>query len=637
MHSVPHLDRILLDGRWRFQLLHTPEEEPAASWGEAEVPGCWTMQGTFDLPHYTNVQMPFPGNSPELPDVNPTGVYERDFDLPAEWITGRRVVLHVGAAESVLIVRVNAREVGIGKDSHLAAEFDVTDVVRPGTNAISLRVVKWSDATYIEDQDQWWHGGITRSVYVYATPRVHLSDLRVNAGLTDELGAGTFELIADVEFDGEEAEPGWSIEATLGDLQPLTAIVPIANKGPGPRVSRADSEPMSRHRFELVAKLVSVGLTAAEGAEWETLAPQLRPPVDGRATVAATVPNVLAWSAEKPHLYPLHVVLRSPSGEAVEEVDLRVGFRRVEIEGVHLLINGAAVLLRGVNRHDFDQYTGRVVSADSMRADVVTMKQFGFNAVRTSHYPNDPAFLDLTDELGLYVVAEADIESHAFIDRICDDPRYLNAWVDRVSRMVRRDKNHASVIVWSLGNESGHGTNHDAAAGWVRRYDPSRPPLRGRHPLGLVQRSAHQRPDLPHVSAHLGNRRPCRVGPPAPPADHVRVLACDGEQQRRSGRVLGCDRVHRRSSGRFHVGVVGPRSGSNPARWHDSLGLRRRLRRPTERWQLLSRRPGLARSNSQAGVMGAPPVGGARPRVCRALWRERRFDRAVESSVLHGS
>jgi beta-galactosidase len=475
MHSVPHLDRILLDGRWRFQLLHTPEEEPAASWGEAEVPGCWTMQGTFDLPHYTNVQMPFPGNSPELPDVNPTGVYERDFDLPAEWITGRRVVLHVGAAESVLIVRVNAREVGIGKDSHLAAEFDVTDVVRPGTNAISLRVVKWSDATYIEDQDQWWHGGITRSVYVYATPRVHLSDLRVNAGLTDELGAGTFELIADVEFDGEEAEPGWSIEATLGDLQPLTAIVPIANKGPGPRVSRADSEPMSRHRFELVAKLVSVGLTAAEGAEWETLAPQLRPPVDGRATVAATVPNVLAWSAEKPHLYPLHVVLRSPSGEAVEEVDLRVGFRRVEIEGVHLLINGAAVLLRGVNRHDFDQYTGRVVSADSMRADVVTMKQFGFNAVRTSHYPNDPAFLDLTDELGLYVVAEADIESHAFIDRICDDPRYLNAWVDRVSRMVRRDKNHASVIVWSLGNESGHGTNHDAAAGWVRRYDPSRP------------------------------------------------------------------------------------------------------------------------------------------------------------------
>ncbi|MGZ6266853.1 MAG: glycoside hydrolase family 2 TIM barrel-domain containing protein, partial [Candidatus Limnocylindrales bacterium] len=151
------------------------------------------------------------------------------------------------------------------------------------------------------------------------------------------------------------------------------------------------------------------------------------------------------------------------------------GFRRVEIEGVHLLINGAAVLIRGVNRHDFDQHTGRVISAESMRADLVAMKQFGFNAVRTSHYPNDPVFLDLTDELGLYVIAEADIESHAFIDRLCDDPRYLNAWVDRGARLVRRDKNHVSVIVWSLGNESGHGANHDAEAGYIRRYDPSRP------------------------------------------------------------------------------------------------------------------------------------------------------------------
>jgi beta-galactosidase len=156
-------------------------------------------------------------------------------------------------------------------------------------------------------------------------------------------------------------------------------------------------------------------------------------------------------------------------------VDLRVGFRRVEIEGVHLLINGAAVLIRGVNRHDFDQHTGRVISAESIRADLVAMKRHGFNAVRTSHYPNDPALLDLTDELGLYVFAEADIESHAFIDSLCDDPRYLNAWVDRAARMVRRDKNHASVIAWSLGNESGHGANHDAEAGYIRRYDPSRP------------------------------------------------------------------------------------------------------------------------------------------------------------------
>jgi beta-galactosidase len=220
---------------------------------------------------------------------------------------------------------------------------------------------------------------------------------------------------------------------------------------------------------------VSVGLSGAEKDEWERLAPQLRPPLDGRAAIRAEIPDVRAWSAERPELYPLHVALRSPAGEVVEEADLRIGFRRIEIDGLHLLINGAVVLLRGVNRHDFDQHTGRVITAESMRADVVQMKQFGFNAVRTSHYPNDPVFLDLTDELGMYVIGEADIESHAFIDELSSDLRYLAAWVDRAARMVRRDKNHVSVILWSLGNESGHGPNHDAEAGYIRRYDPSRP------------------------------------------------------------------------------------------------------------------------------------------------------------------
>jgi beta-galactosidase len=481
MHSVPHSDRLALDGRWRFQLLHTPEDELAPNWVEADVPSCWTMsgsddplQGFFDLPHYTNVQMPFPGDPPHLPEINPTGVYERDFDAPAEWIAGRRIVLHVGAAESVLIASVNGHEVGIGKDSHLASEFDVTDVITPGTNAISLRVVKWSDATYVEDQDQWWHGGITRSVYLYATPRVHLADIRVNAGLTDELRTGTFELLADVDFGGM-GEVGWTIEAKLGDLAPLTAVVPFAPKLLGGAIPRADSAPLTRHRFDMMAKYVSVGLVGTERASWDDLLPVLRPPLDGRATLRAEMPDVRQWSAEQPHLYRLHVVLRSPSGEAIEEADLRVGFRRVEIRGRQLLINGKPVLFYGVNRHDFDPRTGRVVSAESLRADLVAMKQFGFNAVRTAHYPNDPVFLDLTDELGLYVVAEADIETHAFIDSLCDDPRYLNAWVDRAARLVRRDKNHVSVIVWSLGNESGHGVNHDAEAGYIRRYDPSRP------------------------------------------------------------------------------------------------------------------------------------------------------------------
>ena len=475
MHSVPHTDRVELNGRWRFQLLHTPEEEPSASWSEVDVPGCWTMQGFFDLPHYTNVQMPFSGRMLELPETNPTGVYERDFDVPAAWLAGRRVVLHVGAAESVLIAAVNGHEVGISKDSHLAAEFDVTPFVKAGPNEISLRVVKWSDATFVEDQDQWWHGGITRSVYLYATPRIHLADVRVNAGLADDLRTGTFELLADVDLGGTKPQAGWTVEAKLGDLALPTAIVPFAKAAAGPKVSRADSEPLSRHRFDMVAKLVSVGLTGADLAEWASQAPLLRPPLDGQVSLRAEIPDVRRWSAEQPNLHPLHVTLRSPSGEAVEEVDLRVGFRRIEIDGVHLLINGAAVLIHGVNRHDFDPNTGRVISAESIRADLVAMKQFGFNAVRTCHYPNDPAFLDLADEIGLYVVAETDIESHAFIDEACNDPRYLNAWVDRAARLVRRDKNHASVILWSLGNESGYGFNHDAEAGYIRRYDPSRP------------------------------------------------------------------------------------------------------------------------------------------------------------------
>jgi beta-galactosidase len=482
MHSVPHPDRVPLDGRWRFQLLHTPEEELATGWSEIDVPSCWTMAGSadprrgfFDLPHYTNVRMPFSGSPADLPETNPTGVYEREFDVTAEWLAGRRIVLHVGAAESVLIASVNGRDVGISKDSHLAAEFDVTGVVRPGANAICLRVVKWSDASYVEDQDQWWHGGITRSVYLYATPRIHFADVRVNAGLADDLRTGTLELLADVDFGGAEAQLGWTVEAKLGDLIPLTATVPLAHAGTGATPARADSAPLTARAFDLLAKLVSVGLDGDEKAEWEAIEPRLHPPLDRRARLRAEIPDVLRWSAEQPHLYPLHVALRSPSGQAVEEVDLHVGFRRIEIEGVHLLINGAAVLIHGVNRHDFDQHTGRVISAESIRADLVAMKQFGFNAVRTSHYPNDPVLLDLTDELGMYVVSEADIETHAFIDEVSSDPRYLNAWVERAARMVRRDKNHASVIAWSLGNESGNGLNHYAEAAYIRRYDPSRP------------------------------------------------------------------------------------------------------------------------------------------------------------------
>jgi beta-galactosidase/beta-glucuronidase len=260
------------------------------------------------------------------------------------------------------------------------------------------------------------------------------------------------------------------VEAHLEGLTDVLATqVPHTGRHEGPRPSR--------HRRELADRAIaSMPLTDAERTDlWPRLYGDLAPANVGQVTLRADVAGVRPWSSELPILYPLVVTLRSPAGTVVEELEVRVGFRRVEIVGLDLLINGRRVFIRGVNRHDFDRHTGRAISRDDMRADLVQMKRFGFNAVRTSHYPNDPAFLDLCDELGLYVFDEADLESHAFIDSICDDPGYLNAFVDRVSRMARRDKNHPAVVVWSLGNESGYGANHDAAAGWLRRYDPTRP------------------------------------------------------------------------------------------------------------------------------------------------------------------
>ena len=482
MHAVPHPDRLPLDGTWRFQLLHHPGDPLADRWTETTVPGCWTMQGTWDRPIYTNIQMPFPGLPAELPNENPTGVFERLFELPQAWAE-RRIVLHVGAAESVLLVEVNGRQIGFSKDSHLAAEFDLSGVVQPGPNTIRLTVVKWSDATYIEDQDQWWHGGITRSVYLYATGRPYLADLVAGGGLAADGTTGTLGLEVTIDWAGTERADGWSVTADLGlapgaakvPLLQLAAPVPVAAdrlERPGgawfagpPRRGELDAVSLAAAGERLPPEAATLPQALLEAGRRQV----------GRVSWQAEIPGIEPWSAELPRRYPLRISLRDPAGVVVEAVELQVGFRRVEIAGNELLINGRPVLIRGVNRHDFDPRTGRVVTAADLRADLVAMKRFGFNAVRTSHYPNDPAFLELADELGLYVIAEANIESHAFWGSLCNDSRYLAAWLDRVSRLVIRDRNHPSVIAWSLGNESGHGANHEAAAAWVRRVDPSRP------------------------------------------------------------------------------------------------------------------------------------------------------------------
>ena len=469
MHAVRHAPDLTLDGTWRFQLLPDPEAPIADdAWRDIEVPGLWTRADTWDQPHYTNVQMPFPGLPPTLPTPNPTGIYERAFELPASF-ADRRVVLHVGAAECVLLVAVNGVDVGVSKDSHLAAEFDITESLHPGANDLRLTVVKWSDATYIEDQDQWWHGGISRSVYLYTTGPVSVADLVARAGLADDLTTGTLDLDVDLGFAaGVEPIAGFVVEASIaGWLEPVRAVTEVPGRGKWPF-----AEITRRH---IVGGPAAVSGTPEDAAAWaRERHTEIQPPI-GRASLHVELPGIPPWTADSPVLHDLQVTIRDPDGALVEERTVRIGFRRVEIRGLDLLVNGVRVFIRGVNRHDFDQHTGRVISVESMRADLVQMRRFGFNAVRTSHYPNDPAFLDLTDELGLFVVDEADIESHAFQSTLCDDPRYLGQWVARVSRMVQRDRNHPSVIAWSLGNESGHGANHEAAAAWVRFADPSRP------------------------------------------------------------------------------------------------------------------------------------------------------------------
>ncbi len=427
-----------LSGEWQFKIKSRPDEVTwaeldADGWSAIVVPGNWTMQG-FGRPHYTNVQMPFPNEPPHVPEENPTGIYRRTFTLPESW-QGRRIVLHLGGCEGALYVYVNRQPVGLSKDARTPAEFDVTDLVKFGeANELVAVVVQWSDASFIEDQDHWWQAGLQREVYLYATGVPHIQDVFARGDLTDDLKHGILRVTCQIGFAGETHE-GCAVEAQLFD-------------------------PSQRPVFK---QPLSAGCN-----------PLAQPRTQVHLEVPVRAPRL--WSAESPNLYTLVVTLKRPAarGGDEESTACHVGFRKVEIRDRQLLINGKRVMIKGVNRHDHDDTTGKALSRATMEADVRLMKQFNVNAVRTSHYPNDPYWLDLCDRYGLYVVDEANIEAHAFYHELCHDPRYTNAFLERVRAMVERDKNHPSVIFWSLGNESGYGPNHDAAAGWVRRYDHSR-------------------------------------------------------------------------------------------------------------------------------------------------------------------
>ena len=427
-----------LNGPWSFRLFENPDAAVLDPAGDQKiaVPGNWTMQDTGDLPHYTNVQMPFEGPPPRLPERNPTGVYQRSFTAPAGWSKGRRVVLHVGGAESVHAVYVNGELAGYGTDSRLASEYDITDLVHRGANQLAIVVMRYSAHSYVEDQDQWWMAGLHREVYVEARNVTRLGNLRCDADLDVSTGAGSLRVASTVVFGGSPAA-GWTVRTTLEQLS-------------GKRVGKVVVAPVP-HGF--ATPYVFTG---------------------HHAVAEFTVPKVQPWSAEQPNRYRVIAELIDPAGEVAEAHAQLIGFRHVEIRERRLLVNGQPVWIFGVNRHDHHPERGKAVTRDDMRADLVQMKRHNINAVRTSHYPNDPCLLDLCDELGMYVVDEANIESHAYNTSLCNDDRYRATWLERGSRMVERDVNHPSIIFWSLGNESGYGTNHDALAGWIRRADASR-------------------------------------------------------------------------------------------------------------------------------------------------------------------
>jgi beta-galactosidase len=432
-----------LDGTWRFRLVARPGLTPRhfadpdfdeRGFGPISVPGDWTMQG-HGRPHYTNVRLPFaPAEPPCVPPDDPTGLYRTRFALPAAF-GGLRLVLELGGVETAFAAWLNGVPLGVGKDARLPSAFDVTAAARPGENVLAVQVVQWADSSYVEDQDHWRQAGIYRSVTLHATPHVHLADVACRAGYDHVRGRGALAVVVRC---GGLPGPGYGVRVALHD-------------GRGRPVLRRPLEAELPHGL--------VGKTAR---------------VDAQAGVEATIARVAPWSAESPALYRVVVTLLDEAGRELEATAVRVGFRSVEIAGRELRVNGRMVYLRGANRHEHDDVRGKAVDAATALADVRVLKAFNFNAVRCSHYPPDTAFLDLCDEHGLYVVDEADVEAHHHYETVAHDPRYALALLDRALRMAWRDRNHPSVIAWSLGNESGYGPAHDAMAAYLRHLDPTR-------------------------------------------------------------------------------------------------------------------------------------------------------------------
>jgi len=436
----------LLNGYWNFHWSHNPLQRPRnfyntdfddSGWNQIRVPSNWEIEG-YGIPIYVNTKYEFTDDPtpPAIPhDYNPVGSYRTTFTIPENW-NDRQVILHFGAVKSAMYLWINGKFVGYSQGSKLPAEFNITGFLTSGENLLALEVYRWSDGSYLECQDFWRISGIERDVYLYSVPAFHISDYDVSSLLSNNYRDGIFKL----EVILSQVEGGKS--------SPVSLEVSLMKDGD--RILNFERQKIKAGKHNKLKLFF----------ESEVLDPH-------------------QWTAETPDMYSLVLVLKERDGMISQVVGSRVGFRTSEIKNGQLLVNGKPVLLKGVNRHEHDPVTGHVISEKSMIRDIILMKNNNINTVRTSHYPNDPRWYELCDEYGLYVIDEANIESHGLgyapERTLGNNPEFMEAHIDRIKRLVERDKNHPSVIIWSMGNEAGDGVNFDTCYKWIKWRDPSRP------------------------------------------------------------------------------------------------------------------------------------------------------------------